>query len=70
MRRAHLENIVGAALGLLGVIAAPLLAAGDWVTGDWSTGTLLTLVLDVLIWGAGAVVLYLYGVRGTGGGRW
>ena len=70
MSRAHLENIVGAALGLLGVIAAPLLAAEDWVAGDWSTGTLLTFILDTLIWGMGALVLYLYGVRGTGGGHW
>ena len=64
MSRAHLENVVGAALGLLGVIAAPLMAADDW------GGAPLTFMLDALIWGAGALVLYLYGVRGTGGGRW
>ncbi len=64
MSRAHLENVLGAALGLLGVIAAPLLAADDWA------GAPLTFILDALIWVTGAVVLYLYGVRGTGGGRW
>ena len=64
MSRAHLENVLGAALGLLGVIAAPLMAADDWV------GAPLTFTLDALIWGAGALVLYLYGVRGMGGGRW
>ncbi len=26
-----------------------------------------TFILDALIWSAGALVLYLYGVRGTGG---
>lgn len=79
-----MENVLGAALGLLGVIAAPLLAADDWIAGgwiandwvanDWVAGGWVsappTFILDVLIWGAGALVLYLYGVRGTGGGRW
>ena len=79
MSRAHIENVLGAALGLLGVIAAPLMAADDWIAGGWIANGWVagswmsappTFFLDVLIWGAGAVVLYLYGVRGTGGGRW
>ena len=73
MSRAHLENVVGAALGLLGVMAAPLMAADDWGNwGDWGdwVGALSMFLLDALIWGVGALVLYLYGVRGTGGGRW
>ena len=54
MSRAHLENVVGAAL----------MAADDW------GGAPLTFMLDALIWVTGGLVLYLYGVRGTGGGRW
>ena len=69
MSRAHLENVLGAALGLLGVVAAPLMAADDWVAGGW-VGAPLTFMLDALIWGTGALVLYLYGVQGVGGGRW
>ncbi len=30
-----MENVLGAALGLLGVFAAPLLAANDWIAGGW-----------------------------------